>query len=185
MATQGPLSPATTVDDATVGTISWVNPNKAQVLDGVYAVAGVNPGTAQSHYLNATNFGFSIPTGATINGVLLETYFTHSGSATDKSVKLVKGGTIGGTEHSASTNLGGHDSSYFPYGNSTDLWGLTLTPADINASNFGAVVSYQGIPSTGGLVNVDHIRITVTYTAASSASISNIQSITNIISLTL
>ncbi len=31
-----------------------------------------NPGLTTSHYLKATNFGFSIPSGATINGILVE-----------------------------------------------------------------------------------------------------------------
>ena len=65
MSSQGPLSPATTVDDATVGTVAWTNPNNAQVSDGIFAVF-VPSGAKRSHYLLATNFGFSIPTGQTL-----------------------------------------------------------------------------------------------------------------------
>lgn len=39
MATAGPNSPGTTATDNTVGTVSWTNPNNAQVSDNVYASA--------------------------------------------------------------------------------------------------------------------------------------------------
>ena len=142
MASQGPNSPGTMADDATVGTTVWANPDNAKVSDNVYAgtpsdwysspysdnsvkivksdgtlgttdkatgdewpssdayvsygsstdlwgetwtaedINDVNFGAVisgkdgydyvYSHYLKATNFNFSIPTGATIDGILLE-----------------------------------------------------------------------------------------------------------------
>jgi len=135
----GATSPGTMADNATVGTVTWTNPDNAKVSDGVFATAYLNYsavdayvqiiksngtiGTTNkantvdawtsvngtyypygsssdlwgetwsasdinnsnfgvafsasgtigiSHYLKATNFGFSIPTGATINGILVE-----------------------------------------------------------------------------------------------------------------
>jgi hypothetical protein len=38
--------------------------------------------TGQSHYLKATKFGFSIPTGATINGILVEVENKYTGGGT-------------------------------------------------------------------------------------------------------
>jgi len=38
----------------------------------VYSVYGTGLSTIISHYLKATNFGFSIPSGATINGIFVE-----------------------------------------------------------------------------------------------------------------
>ena len=139
MATQGPNSPGTMADDATVGTVAWTTPDNAKVSDNVYATAGLDGGSSPtdtnvrivksdgtigttnkgtstalpatdayrsygassdlwgetwtsadindidfglvvsytssgivSHYLKATNFGFSIPAGATINGIVAE-----------------------------------------------------------------------------------------------------------------
>lgn len=187
MATQGPLSPGTMADDATVGTVAWTNPDNAKVSDNVYATAdlvygqdyyktvqlviggsvvGTNPvtplttstpitddnsyisyggstnlfgnsispsqvnssdfgvvfqatshdGTTDSHYLKATNFGFTIPTGATINGVLVET---------------------------AAYNIG-----------------------------------------MNGITSVDHIRITVYYTTSTPLTISGVSSMSGIVSIT-
>jgi hypothetical protein len=141
MASQGPNSPGTMADDATVGTQAWSNPDNAKISDNVYAkitnfnafanyldnsikiiksdgtFGTTNKATTnlwptsdtyisygssidlwgetwtaedindadfgvvlsskddyevKSHYLKATNFGFSIPTGATIDGILVE-----------------------------------------------------------------------------------------------------------------
>lgn len=69
MATQGPYSPGTMADDSTVGTVTWVNPDNAKASDDVRAIMYYG---GSSHYLKATNFGFSIPAGATINGIVVE-----------------------------------------------------------------------------------------------------------------
>lgn len=77
----------------------------------------------------------------------------------DYSVKLIKGGTIGGTDQ-AGTGSWPTTDAYASYGNSTDLWGRTWTTADINASTFGAAIAAR---VQNGTVRVDHIRITVYY----------------------
>ena len=90
----GALSPGTIADDATVGTVAWTNPDNAKVSDNVYATVSLI-GIGISHYLKATNFGFSIPTGATINGILVEIEKKDISAAVsgghDEYVKIVKG----------------------------------------------------------------------------------------------
>ena len=56
------------------------------------------------------------------------------------------------------------------YGTTSDLWGTTWTPADINASNFGVALSANS-SGTGATrtASVDYIQITVTYTADTTA----------------
>ena len=192
MAQTSATSPGTMADDATIGTLAWTNPDNAKVSDNAYAVATMNYrdevseyairivksdgtiGTTNkstgaylggvdtyhsygsssdlwgetwsntdindvdfgmvfafedtylgtiSHYLKATNFGFSIPSGATIDGILAE---VEAGSVSD--------GPFGGTDY----------------------------------------------------CRVDHIRITVDYTEASSSStITGISSMTGVQSITL
>lgn len=52
---------------------TWDNAKINDVDFGVVlSVKIVGAGAAYSHYLKATNFGFSIPAGATINGILVE-----------------------------------------------------------------------------------------------------------------
>ena len=180
MATQGPNSPGTMADDATVGTVAWTTPDNAKVSDNIYttAVMTVNVNNHPSHYLVATNFGFSIPTGATINGILVEfERYKNAGGITDNIVKLVKGGVISGNDKANTLadawGAGSGNERYDPYpssGASTDLWGLTLTPSDINASNFGVAISAEYTGGTTGTALVDHIRITVYYTPLTSGN---------------
>ena len=58
------------------------------------------------------------------------------------SVKLIKGGVIDGNEKA--TGAFTTSDAYYSFGGETDLWGLSFTPDDINASDFGVVVSMIG-----------------------------------------
>lgn len=113
--TAGPNSPGTLANDATVGSTAWTNPSNAGASDNSYAVAsGIG--------------AFSAYAGA--NGTGVE----------DGPVKMVKGGTIGGSDLSTLANYPTTD-TYISYGGPTTLWGLSWAPADINASDFGVAVS--------------------------------------------
>jgi hypothetical protein len=173
-ASLGPNSPATLVDDTTVGTRAWTNPTNAVSSNNTYAtVAGDGSGdTLQSHYLKATNFGFSIPGGATISGIVVEVEAKDDGLATNKInlVRLVKGGAIQPQSQAADSPAAlTTTDTYKVYGSSSQLWGQTWTDADINASTFGVVVAAQldflgsGVVSTA---SIDHIRITIYYSVA-------------------
>lgn len=159
----GANSPGTMADDATVGDTVWTNPDNAKVSDNVYATV-ILAAAERSHYLKATNFSFSIPVGATIDGVVVENECKNtSGSNGWDIVKLVKGGVIGGTNHRPTMTA---TEAYVSTGSSSDLWGLTLSPTDVNASDFGVVFQDDG-PGGGTTISVDHIRITITYTPVS------------------
>ena len=166
MASQGPLSPGTVVDDATVGTVAWINPDNAKVSDDSKARASLS--STISHYLKATNFGFSIPTGATINGILVEVERLMTGTqpnVKDSKVLIIKGGVIGSTDKADTVNVWPLTDTYKSYGSSSELWGETWTPADINDSGFGFVISATGFADVSSAkADVDHIRITVYYT---------------------
>jgi len=115
------------------------------------------------HYLKATNFGFAIPAGATINGIRAEIeMITNNGTGGVENVRIVKGGVIGSTDKGIfNNNMPTTEISTF-YGSSTDLWGETWTAEDINSSNFGFAYSVNINAKT---VSVDHMAIVVTYTA--------------------
>lgn len=184
MATQGPNSPGTAADDATVGTLAWSNPDNIKVSDNVYASASTSTVPFTTHYLKATNFGFSIPAGATINGILVEIERKMSGpsvSVIDSEIKIVKSdGSIGSTNKSTGATWQTVE-SYSSFGGSSDLWGETWTSSDINSSNFGAVLSATVNLRTA---NVDHIRITITYTEVSK-TMTGVSTVTGVSSVTL
>lgn len=70
--TLGPNGTGTGADDASVGTITWSNPGNITASDNTYATNLTGCITSVSHYLKATNFGFSVPAGATITGITVE-----------------------------------------------------------------------------------------------------------------
>jgi hypothetical protein len=166
--------PTTTANDATVGTVAWTNPNNAQATDGVFATAALTS-AAESEYLKCTGFGFSIPAGATIQGVVV-TVLRKAGSSNsvwDASIKLVKGGTISGNDLGLSTSQG---SAYavpttltsFSFGAQWYMWGLSLAPSDVNASTFGCVIAEKG----SSTVSIDSISMTVYYTLSTDVATS-------------
>jgi hypothetical protein len=166
---QGPLSPATVADDATVGTIAWSLTANAKVSDNLYSTAPNN-------------------------------YHEYP---VDSEIKIVKSnGSIGSVNKSTGAWWPLTD-SYVSYGSSSNLWGETWTPTDINDVDFGVVISKQDIydlnyshylkatnfgfsipltatidgitvdversylndgPMGSNLASVDYIRITVNYT---------------------
>ncbi|MEW6211349.1 MAG: hypothetical protein AB1631_23490 [Acidobacteriota bacterium] len=162
-----------------MGSIAWSNPGNIVSSNNVRASAAIGD-TNTSHYLKATNFGFSIPAGATVNGIQVE-YECHDtassgGSAVeDNSIRLVKGGTISGNDKADGTSWP-HQSfseAYLSKGGSSDLWGLSWMADDINSSNFGVVISAKprpGFEISDAVALVDHVRITITYTPASGGA---------------
>ena len=166
-------------DDSSVGTRAWSNPDNAKVSDDVYTLcSGNNANNTISHYLKATNFGFSIPTGATVDGITVEiekkSLFYTSGQDynRDYDIELVKGGVISSNNKADTATDWPATDTYTSYGSSSDLWGLSLTPADINASDFGVVIAMKWFRVDAvAKPNVDHICITVYYTESGATGL--------------
>lgn len=162
MTSSGPNFPSTSADDATVGTKTWVNIGNITAEDGSVAYCDVS--SATSHYLKATDFGFAIPSGATIDGIMVEWKMRGTSLVTVNSLKLVKGGSITGDEKSTGAYLPLTD-TWVSYGGASDLWGLSWSYSDLNSSVFGAVLSAKrGYADSAGYVYCDAVRITVYYT---------------------
>ncbi|TET47107.1 hypothetical protein E3J62_02420, partial [candidate division TA06 bacterium] len=164
----GPNSGSTAADDDSIGTVTWDDVNNALDQDDSYAGAILTQGNNTSHYLEVTGFGFDVSSGATIQGIVVEVDRRENTTPLrvfDNSIKLVKGGVISGTDRSTGLSWPSSDTdTYVIYGNSTDLWGLTWDPADINDSGFGVAISAVKDDSVYNRnAFVDHIRITVYY----------------------
>jgi hypothetical protein len=77
-------------------------------------------------------------------------------------VQLIKGGTAIGDNKNDDNTAWLTEDFIAEHGANNDLWGLTLTPADINASNFG--VRLQAASSvSSATASVKYIEITVFY----------------------
>lgn len=162
----GPNSGGTFSNVAIAGSNkSWTNTGNAAVSDNVYASYGSLGGSSPSYtdYLQATNFGFTVPGGVSITGIVAEVERSDPNQRTaDYRIRIVKGGVIGTAERTTNSAYPPTD-SYQTYGNSGDLWGDTWTDADINAPGFGvAIAAFRSVNGVNA-GRVDHIRITVYY----------------------
>src|SRR4051794_6708512 len=167
-----PRNLGTAVNDSSFGTAAWSNLTNGTTSNDSWITA--TPATnATTQYLEATNFGFTVPAGATINGVTVKIERSESGSAGDvhdASVKLVKGSTVVGNDK-ANTALewdAGTD-GVATYGSSTDLWGTTLTDSDVNSASFGVAIAAKQL-ATAQFVRVDTVTITISYTTGGGAT---------------
>ena len=128
-----------------------------------------------SPFLTGTDFGFSVPVGATINGIVVSLYRKVSSTLTffvnNNTVRLVLSGTSFGTAKSGGstwTNTATQDS----YGSAIDDWNASPTSSDVNDSTFGfeVNVAYDNESSSNKTMSVNAYQVTVYYTLASGVS---------------
>lgn len=154
--TAGPLPGGTITDSSATGTVAWVNPNNVKLDDGVFSTFTTAAGTSitKSHYIEATNFGFSIPAGATINGIQVDVVRKASSASgacgtgaleiCDNVVSLItSGGSLISTNKATTTDWP-ITIATSTYGNGSDLWSATWGVSDINSSNFGVAIGAKG-----------------------------------------
>lgn len=166
-----------------VGSLAWANPNDIAATDGTYAtvsalVSLLNILVTTTQYLTVTNLGFNIPTTSTIYGVTVtvnrQTFAILSigGSyTTDNSIRLINSsGALDGTDHAATTTQWPTTLAPATYGANNDLWGTTLTAADINSPNFGVAISATLTAQIASIIfnaQIDQVLVTV-YAAPTS-----------------
>jgi hypothetical protein len=149
------------------------------------AIGGTNTYTVNSGFVEGTDVytgnpsfstsGFSMQTATKViaaNGTE-QPSFTFNGSvnrsgcigitlqrarALDNEVRIMKTGTPVGTNLGLTSTAWPTTEAYVTYGGATQLWGLTWTVAEINATTFGAAMSAR---RQNGNLEVDHMRITV------------------------
>lgn len=108
----------------------------------------------------------TVPTGATIIGIELRAELRQSGSGQGivDLVKLIKGGTTTGDNKTDIYNLTATGVKR-TYGGPTDLWGLTLSDTDVNASNFGFRLGFTEVDAEDDVViRIDVVEIRIYYT---------------------
>lgn len=163
-------SAGTVVDDTSVGVYAWADPSNATASDNARAsTVTLSPGSI-THYLKCTNFGFSIPSGATIDGIECRVEWASLSGfwpARRYRARIVKAGAIGSdTSNDSSSTLPSSDTVQ-TIGTPTSLWGQTWSYTDINASTFGVALACQGPIFASGSADIDHVQLTVYYTQTS------------------
>lgn len=174
MAAQGPFLPgnAGSFSSASENNNDWTNTGNITADDNVEAqiTAATYDSGDVSYALYARNFGFTIPAGATIDGVTVTIERRRfAGAAVDNDVRLttgiISGDRIGTSK--ASGTAWPSTSSNAAYGGSSDVWGATLTPTIVNDAFFGVAISVQATAANTD-IGIDKILMTVFYTEASS-----------------
>lgn len=147
----------------------WINP--AQGSNGCNdSGAGADfSSSGTTEYLKATNYAFvGIPNDAVINGIGLTVEKRgFNGVTTDVEVRLVKAnGSLSSANRASGSpwSTTGSD-GVSNYGGASDAWGESWVGADINDTDFGAVISatYSGTTSAPG---VDCMVLSVCWSAA-------------------
>ena len=160
----------------------WSNPGNVN-SSSQFADSFIDP-SGESAPLLGTNFGFTIPSGALIQGIL----FTFQKFGERHVNNFIDDAAIGaspiGTADRSQPGNWPLEPVQFTYGSSTDLWGASWTALDINGSGFGlsitaenqddtislkafvnalyATVYYQintGSPSNGGITAFERIGL--------------------------
>lgn len=175
MASQGP-NYGGSITTAAVGSENaedWVNPSNAGADDGSEAsiTAATFDSPDVSYWLWATNFGFSVPAGATINGLQVEIKRRCSaGAAVDNRVSFYDT-SVGNTNLSDNKFSGTAwpaSSTVATYGGPTDTWNIAGIDATfVNQADFGLVLSVKANAADTD-VHVDYMRVTVFYTETAS-----------------
>ncbi len=126
----------------------WTNPTRITADDGSDAGMGLFNGGQRSDYLTGSNYGFSLPPHAVIDG--LEVYIDGTQTGCYSTVTLNAPGV--------SSKAGGA----FPQtlGSPTDLWGAS----SISAASLAALtvsLEVQDISGGDGIASIDTLRVTV------------------------
>jgi len=160
MSDTGWVAAGTGTNDAAEGDQAWSTPENITADDGSNATS--NPDFAKTtQTLVGTNFGFSIPTGSTIDGIEVLVQATGDTATHTTEINVRKDGSTVGTEKSQgvayTTTM-----TDFTFGSVSDLWDLSVTAAEVNSSNFGTRFRILDDASFA----VDVMKIKVTYTEA-------------------
>ena len=165
----GAKSAGTVINVDITGGIEWNDVDNCTNQNDTYAVTDILGGSDKTDWLRLSNFGFSIPTGVTIDGILVEIdCYVSSTNVRDLELNLHIGGiTSGDNKAETLENWPTSDNdSYRTYGNNSDTWNSGYSYADINNVSFG--VQYRMKNARNGPSSyrsyVDHIKITVYYT---------------------
>lgn len=153
--------PGVAVDDSRIGSVAWLNLTGAKSNGGESARATLN-GSAVTHWLLTTSYGFALPTGATVRGIVVTVFrsATYADEIADFGVALVKTGSPVGVPK---VNLGNWTTApqTVTYGTPTSTWGTTWTAELVNATDFGAAVAARGTMAAAEQALVDYVTVTV------------------------
>lgn len=170
MASQGPLYPTTMTSDAAVAPEdddAWVNPTNVGSDNGAEAqiTAASFDSPDISRRLSTSGYGFTIPVGSTIDGIVVEverrSIIANSGVDNRVQLRDAAGALVGANK--ATATVWPTSATIATYGGAADTWTANPTVAMVNDPDFGVVLSAKANIANAD-IGVDFIRVTVHYT---------------------
>jgi hypothetical protein len=150
----------------------------AEAVDGSFVTSNGLEDGEQGESLKFTGFGFTVPSGATLQGFMVELLSASDGTGTETTdlvAILIVGGSATGTNHASPTPWPATAGTR-TYGGATDMWGLTPTVEQVNASDFGFSLRVQNEAEPAGGTStpkIDAVRMTVYYCVDGDAPAGN------------
>lgn len=148
----------------------WNNPSNITASDDTYAVTdALSSGTPTSDYIRATAFQFwTIPESAKIVGITVRSEEGHSqaqGTATHEDVQLWSGTALIGNDIAASEAWVGDNTAddTIDFGGASNLWGTSVTPADVKRSLFGVQMTATWASGATARPQIDSISMRISY----------------------
>lgn len=172
-------------DPAGVGA-PWTNPGGAAVLvsDSAWASVGLVGGSDSEYLTRLAPFLYNpLPSNATVTGIRARVWvrkspvasFFQDAAGADGGCRVIQGGAFVGTAQTTTTGTPFPDNYPFftilDYGGPGNTWGLAgaqLTPAALNALDFGIGFRCTLNSAPANVLQVDYIEITVYFSAAST-----------------
>lgn len=156
--------PGVVNNEASIGTEAWSSLNNVKTSDDTDAIVSFGFPELSSNYLLTDFFGFNIPSTGTITGieVIVENSNAGVSDVHHFQSRIVKNGSIGSQDRVITWPSSDTANTY---GGSSDLWGETWVPSDINSSGFGFAIAVSGSLASP---TIDHIQVNVHYIGPAS-----------------
>jgi hypothetical protein len=177
----GPNSPNSTSNIwRSGGKIHWSSTDAIKTSDSSYSTVVIDAANWASHLVGANDFGFAIPLTANILGIEVQVQQKRTAAFNDTINNRCIDDIIVLRHPSAGTSLDlstgaimfTDPESTRTIGGSTELWGKTWTPADINNTAFAVHIAATRSKGTSTAA-INHVTVTVYYeeTTAPTATV--------------
>lgn len=148
------------------GTASWSgNATDLQSDDGNNVTSSTTGTGHYTQHLKATwsTSVLSIPAGAVVRGVELQVrwYASAATSVYPINIFIATSAGLAGTNHGTSTVALPNAEAAFTYGSANDMWGLQISPAQINDGGMNAQFQFQQAATRNTII--DQVAIKVYY----------------------
>lgn len=167
---QRTMTPAAVADQGA----SWTNPDNGRVEDSISTTATVTTTTPTSE-LWFTGLGMALPADAVLAGLAVRC--RGLGRVTNLPtlhLQILSAGAKVGTAKTRNISSGAVTWQRVPVTGDTDVWGTTLTVANLNASTFGVALWYTLAAGADFGCMVDAMEIIAYYTSASQDALSTL-----------